>query len=165
MSSPMEGAPGPYLADALRAVVGGKPWYGPAMLESVENLDPEAAASRPIADAHSIWELVLHIGAWADIVHERVKGQPPAVTMARNFPPVDEVSDDAWSRAIEEMVAQIHALADTVAALDAAQLWQERPELKRIPGEQVQGVVEHAAYHAGQINLLRRALGIAPPPS
>src|SRR5271169_5472946 len=52
------------IADQLRRAFDGDAWHGPALLELLADVDAAAAAATPLADAHSIWELVLHVAAW-----------------------------------------------------------------------------------------------------
>ena len=40
----------------LRRTYRGPVWHGPALRELLEGVDAEAAAARPIAGSHSIWE-------------------------------------------------------------------------------------------------------------
>ena len=42
----------------------GRPWYGDAIPKALEGLTADRAAARPIAAAHSIWEILLHMIAW-----------------------------------------------------------------------------------------------------
>jgi hypothetical protein len=55
------------IADQLDRAVNGPAWHGPSILELVRGVDVKAASARPIADAHSIWELVAHSAAWLEI--------------------------------------------------------------------------------------------------
>src|SRR5690606_31612981 len=151
-------APGA-LAEALRAVVGGPMWHGPTLAEALEGVDARTAASRPIPGAPSIWELVLRVGQWAESVGERVEGRSPEVGEERNFPPVTDTGEDAWSEAVAAMKRRYRALADLVASADPGALERPGPDGKASPTVQVRGVVEHGIYHAGQIVLLRRAAG------
>jgi uncharacterized damage-inducible protein DinB len=162
---PAERTPGPVLAATLSMVVEGEGWHGPSFREAVEGVDPEVAAARPVHGAHSIWELVHHVGAWAEIVRERVVGRAPKVTQERNFPPVPAVTEANWSSAVAEAMARHKALAEQVATLDQIAQWERPGADQRLAGENVRGVIHHTLYHAGQIALLRRAAGIEPPAS
>lgn len=162
---PVERTPGSVLAATLRMVVDGEGWHGPSFRDAVEGVDAEVAAARPVHGAHSIWELVHHVGAWAEIVRERVAGRAPEVTQERNFPPVPEVTEANWSKAVAEVTARHEALAERVATLDQIALWERPGGDERPAGEHVRGVIHHILYHAGQIALLRRAAGIEPPAS
>ena len=53
----------------------GPMWHGPALAEVLEGVTAERAAARPIPGAHTIWEIVLHIIAWAEIARARLKGR------------------------------------------------------------------------------------------
>lgn len=52
------------IRDQLERAFSGNAWHGPSVLEILENVTASQAAAHPIAGANSIWELVLHIGAW-----------------------------------------------------------------------------------------------------
>lgn len=43
----------------LRCSVHGPAWHGPALLESLADVEPDEARARPLAPAHSIAELLL----------------------------------------------------------------------------------------------------------
>lgn len=161
--SPTWGATGADLAAAIRTAAGGGAWHGPSLREAIEGVGADAAAEHPIPGAHSIWELVLHLGAWAEIVRERVRGGAVELSPERNFPPVGAVSAVGWARAVDGTMEAIDALAEEVAGLDPDALARE--EDGRIHGVQIRGTVEHVIYHAGQIAILRRALGLEPPAS
>ena len=47
---------------------------GDSLFEILEGVTAERAAARPVANAHSIWELVLHIAAWDGVVRRRMTG-------------------------------------------------------------------------------------------
>lgn len=147
------------LAIRVRSVVEGDMWHGPSIVEAVEGVSPSVAAAYPIEGAHSIWELVLHVGQWAEIVSERLAGRSPEVPPHRNFPPVGDVTEASWSAAIDRTRRLYLALADQVEASDREALWKDREDGAQSLGGQVLGVIEHGVYHAGQIVLLRRAAG------
>ena len=52
------------IADQLRRAFYGSAWHGPAVLELVKDIDAKSAAAKPLAEVHSIWELLLHVEAW-----------------------------------------------------------------------------------------------------
>ncbi len=51
------------LADQIRRAFDGGAWHGDALLELLADVDGKKATAHPIKNAHSIWELVLHIAA------------------------------------------------------------------------------------------------------
>jgi hypothetical protein len=49
------------IADQLKRSLEGEAWHGPALRELLSGVTAKQAAARPLAGAHSIWEIVLHI--------------------------------------------------------------------------------------------------------
>jgi uncharacterized damage-inducible protein DinB len=145
------------LANHIKRTVTGPMWHGPALNEVLDGVSAEAAAARPIASAHSIWELVLHITVWADIARARVHGEqiadPPP---AEDWPPLGETSASAWTAALERMRESYRALADDVKQLDDARLADKITGLDYTLSNLLHGVIEHGTYHGGQIAILKK---------
>jgi hypothetical protein len=45
----------------LEGSLAGGAWHGPSVLEALQDVTAEVAYAHPVAAAHSIWELVLHL--------------------------------------------------------------------------------------------------------
>jgi uncharacterized damage-inducible protein DinB len=134
-------------------------WHGPSLMDLVGDVGANDAAAHPVTSAHSIWELVLHITAWTEIVRQRlVSTTAVEATPEEDWPSVKDRSGEAWRDTVERMKAAHRELAADVAALDDSRL------IGRVPGREhnilamIHGVVEHDAYHGGQIAILKRAL-------
>ncbi len=134
-------------------------WHGPALADLLEEVSAADAASYPIKGAHSIWELVLHVTAWTEIARERLAGSAKAdPTHEEDWPPVNDKSAEAWRAAKERLKDAHRELAEEVGALDDAVL------ISRLPGKDhtalvmYHGIIEHDAYHGGQIAILKKAL-------
>ena len=145
------------IAGQLRHAFDGDAWHGPALLELLADVDAATAASHPLPDVHSIWELVLHIAAWDQAVNRRmVAGKAIALNDAQNFPPVKIKTRAAWKKAIAHLSKTHNALIKTVAALPDSRLQE------RVPGKNydvyfmLHGVAQHELYHAGQIAILKK---------
>ena len=160
-----DGHPGAAIADALRRTVHGPVWHGPALHELVDGLTPEEAIEEPIEGAHSIWTLALHVAAWADIARQRLDGRTEPVTMDENFPMPGQPTAVRWRRTVAAIGEAYDALAAAAEGLDATALAALVPGRDHTVEHMLRGVVEHGAYHGGQVALLRRALGIVPPAS
>src|SRR5580692_5811339 len=89
------------LADQIRRAFDGDAWHGDSVLELLDDVSARTAAAHPIKNAHSIWELVLHIAAWDGAVLKRVAGTATELSGKRNFPPVEDSSEAAWRKAVE----------------------------------------------------------------
>ena len=73
------------IEDQLRRSFEGEAWHGPATLELLAEVVPEEAQTRPIPGAHSIWELVLHLGGAYRLVLRRLQGNSAAADPERGL--------------------------------------------------------------------------------
>lgn len=150
------------LAELLERTFRGGAWHGPAVLETLEGLDAASAAERPIPDAHSIWEVVHHLTAWNEVPRRRIDGERlEGLADEDDWPPVDSTSPASWERALEALDEAHRRLHERVRGLAGEDL--ARPVAGSDPTLRgmLLGVVQHNAYHAGQIVLLRRAAALA----
>jgi uncharacterized damage-inducible protein DinB len=144
------------IADQLRRAFHGKAWHGDSLLKILEGVTAAQAAAHPIANAHSIWELVLHIAAWDGAVRRRLGGETLSLSSKRNFPPVKDTGKTAWRQTLVH-VRQVHdELVDAVALLPASRLDDRVPGKSSDIYHMLHGVAQHELYHAGQIALLKK---------
>ncbi len=145
------------IRDQLERAFTGNAWHGPGVLEILENVTASQAAARPIAGAHSIWELVLHIKAWENACWRRLSGDRAELPDAEDWPQVDETSDQAWEHTLVALRENHQKLSDAIASLDESRL--NEPILDGMPSIYItlHGAVQHDLYHAGQIAILKKA--------
>lgn len=145
------------IADQLRRAFEGDAWHGPALFELLEDVDARTASVKPVANVHSIWELVLHIAVWDGVILRRLAGEVCQPEGDANFPPVRDASAAAWRKAVADVKHTHDTLVKTVAALPESRLED------RVPGKDynfyhlLHGVAQHELYHAGQIAILKKA--------
>ena len=144
------------LQDQLHRSYEGEAWHGASVRELLEDVDAETAAARPIADAHTIWELVLHITAWQDAARRRLEGDPAHLTDEEDWPPVLEAGDEPWSDTLAAMDVTRRRLTEAVGRLTEAELYGQVIEQEYSAYELLHGVLQHDLYHAGQIALLKK---------
>ena len=148
------------IADQLKRAFDGDPWYGSPLMKILNGVTAEQAAARPVAGAHSIWEIVLHIAVWAEIARARLKGQstgdPPP---DQDWPAVTGETLDDWRIAVERLGFSHRLLAADVRELDDPQLDALVPGQEYTVSVLLHGVVEHGTDHGGQIMILSRAGG------
>jgi uncharacterized damage-inducible protein DinB len=146
------------LETQLRLSFEGGAWHGPSVLESLDGVSAEAAFEHPIAGAHSIWELVLHLCAGYRLVLRRLKGDGTPLTAEEDWPSV-EPTPAAWHDAIRALRELNGELRRAVRDFDPERL--DEPLVAEPPYTaytQFIGMTQHDLYHAGQIVLLRRAM-------
>jgi uncharacterized damage-inducible protein DinB len=150
---------GARIADQMRRAFDGSAWHGPALLELLENVDVATAAAKPVANAHSVWELVLHIAVWDRVAIDRLDGKKAQPSGDLNFPPVPTPTLAEWRKAVAHTKRTHDALIKKVAALPDSRLRDRCPGKRYDLYHLLHGVVQHELYHAGQIAILKKASG------
>jgi uncharacterized damage-inducible protein DinB len=145
------------IADQLFRMVEGDAWHGPSVRALVADVTAGLAASHPIAGAHSIWELVHHMTAWAVIARRRLSGEIVDPSPAEDWPPVEIATTAAWATATQALERSHADLRRAVLALGDSHLEDRTPGKPHSLYVLVHGVVQHTGYHAGQIAVLKRA--------
>jgi|SRR5579871_236004 len=148
------------IANQIRQALTGDPWHGSPLRDLLEGVTAEQAFAWPVAAAHTIWELVLHLDAWVNAAFDAIAGvpMPKLVGTPGDWPVATDDSPEAWGAAVDRLFQNGERFAVGIEQLDDARLREI------VPGRQYDfyhlghGIVQHFAYHGGQIGLLRKAL-------
>jgi uncharacterized damage-inducible protein DinB len=151
------------LTDQLQRAFYADAWCGPSLLETLQGVDAARAAARPLARAHSIWEIVLHLSGWKRTVHQRLEGQPVRLPEEGDWPQMADTSEQSWQETLSRLKARHDALMAAVRGVDDARLEDVLiTESSRETGGGVScyvtlhGAAQHDLYHGGQISLLKK---------
>ncbi|MDB4952384.1 MAG: DinB family protein [Gemmatimonadetes bacterium] len=152
------------IGDELRRAWDGDPWHGSPLRALLDGVTAEQAATRPLAGAHTVWELVLHLTAWTREVRRRLRDGVAREPEDGDWPPVASTAPQAWAAAVEALGGAHQEVLAAVAELSERRMDEvigdERsPALGSGVSHAVllHGLAQHHAYHAGQIALLRKA--------
>lgn len=153
------------LREELRRAAEGDAWHGSSLRELLSGADAETAAARPVPEAHSIWEIVLHLTGWAREVAARLGGGIPRLPADGDWPAVAASGAEAWATAVEELF-----MAQEELLRELSRFPEERLD-EVVGGERdaplgvgvtwhvvLHGVAQHLAYHGGQVALLRKQI-------
>lgn len=144
------------LAAAIDRAISGPMWHGPALAELLAGIEADGARARPFAGRHSIWELVLHLAAWARIADDRLAGKLFEPTAEEDWPVLPPPTVAAWQESVAQLYGAYRHLAQSVGSLT------DEAIANRVPGHDytiesmLRGVIEHGVYHGGQIAILKR---------
>lgn len=150
----------------LNETQAGDPWYGSSRMRLLAGISAQDAAAHPIANGHSIWELVLHMTAWTRETTRRLGGAKAVPPAEGDWPPVPAPSEEAWKKSQADL-AQAHAELLAVAGKQSPGDLTEWEFADRDPAlgtgvdraGLIVGLAQHDAYHIGQIAVVRQALG------
>jgi uncharacterized damage-inducible protein DinB len=153
------------IAEQLRRMYSGDAWHGPSVRAALDGVNVEMARARPVVGAHSICELVLHLTAWTREVRRRLRIGVAQDPEEGDWPPALASTAAEWSGIVAALDAANDDLAKAIEALSDAELDERIGDTRdRALGSGVSryvtlhGLVQHHAYHAGQISLLKKAL-------
>lgn len=152
------------LLDSLRRAHDGQPWHGPARAEVLRDVTAAEAAYRVASDAHTLWEIVLHMRSWTEEVLRRARGAVPAEPERGDWPPMPQPADDAaWRATLRSLddahaalLAQVEAMDDTARARRVADRPGDPPQSGITQRAMIRSLAEHDVYHTGQLAILKR---------
>ena len=154
------------LIDQFEREIAGEPWHGPSLAGILDGLTAEQAAHKPSPDAHSIWEILVHMTGWKREVASRVRGGKAGEPPQGDWPAIGEVSEARWREAREDHLRAQRELVELVRSLSDDEL------AARVRGDSaayigagislvatLYGLLQHDVYHAGQIAILKKIAG------
>jgi uncharacterized damage-inducible protein DinB len=149
------------IAEELRRAVSGDAWHGDSIAKTLEGVTAEQAAAKPLANAHSIWELVLHVTYWLDAITLTTTGTPLVQHSVpgfneMNFPPVRSAEQKAWEEAKARLMTSAEKCATAIAKFDPAKFSTTVPGRKYSYDYALPGIVSHTIYHGGQMAILKK---------
>jgi uncharacterized damage-inducible protein DinB len=155
----------PFLSEQVCLAYDGPAWHGASLAQNLDGINADQAASRPLPDGHSVWEIVLHMTGWTREVARRLEGGAPSPPAEGDWPALGRVSEQAWARDRAALGEAHAALAAAVERFPEAR-WRDRVGGARDAplgtgvsyAAMVTGLLQHDAYHGGQVGLLRKAL-------
>jgi len=154
---------GEKLEQELDKILSGQPWYGRPIYDILADVSFEAAFEKPIASAHSIAEILLHMLAWTEEVMDRLNGMSANTPVSGDWPETGAPDEEKWKRWVSDYKLVNVNLAVIIRDFPDEQwcfpIIDERGiEPVATHEEMVHGSIQHQIYHGGQIALLSKAL-------
>ena len=111
------------LIDDLERGYDGDAWHGPPLRKVLDGVSHEVASARPISGGHSIWEIVVHLSAWDDVIVHRIQDRTAIENPnGGNLPPVGDPGPDSWDRALAQLEINHEHLLEAVSELEPSRL-------------------------------------------
>ncbi|HEX8432943.1 MAG TPA: DinB family protein [Longimicrobium sp.] len=152
------------IADQLVRGYDGDAWYGTPTREVLRGLTADQAAARPIPQAHTIWEIVVHMTGWQREVTRRLRTGMSREPEGGDWPAPPSPSPESWAATLADLDAAHRELLAEVDIFPADRLDELVGE--SLDGKQgggvsyyvlLHGIVQHNLAHTAQIALLRKA--------
>jgi len=153
------------IADQLARAFEGDAWYGPNTMGVVAGLTAEQAAHRPLPQAHTLWEIALHLTSWNREVLRRLRTGVAREPEDGDWPEQPGATEENWRWTVERLEASFRELLGEVRAFPASRLDEVLGDERDRPlGSGVtfyvmlHGIVQHVVAHTAQLSLLRKAV-------
>jgi uncharacterized damage-inducible protein DinB len=136
----------------------GDPWHGTNAHELIHAANPAKVFDKPVPGAHSIAEMVLHMCAWTEEAARRLEGRAAQEPDRGDWPDPTVYSWEELIKMFDDANKKLVALVNELKEDDLNQPVKD----ERVPAlgtgvsnaELISGIVQHHAYHSGQIALL-----------
>lgn len=142
------------------ATYDGTPWYGKSICRILEGVGAGTAFRQPPGSPHTIARLVAHMIAWKQVLVDRLeKNGNPKPRQKETFltAPYGSDPETAWENLKAKLDRQQRELIQLLQFADPAK--PEKPgKTEKLPLRLLFGVLQHDAYHLGQIALLKKEL-------
>lgn len=139
----------------------GQPWFGRAVYELLEEVDPKKAYEQPNGSEHSLIELLYHMNVWADFTLKRLeKDEEHDMSY---FEKLDwrkiDPKKHTWKKGLTEFKSIHKKIISILKKKDDAFLKEIVDYRKYNYRFLLNGMIEHNIYHIGQIAYLNKMLG------
>jgi uncharacterized damage-inducible protein DinB len=136
----------------------GNPWLEITLAGTLEKISATQAALKKHPTRNSIWEITNHLIEWRLNVLQRVRGNT-IVTPEHNYIfRVEDTSDAAWQLTLQKLEDSQLQWTKFLADFNPNNFEEVYPPNGHTHYEHIHGILQHDAYHLGQIVMLANHL-------
>ncbi|WP_396624314.1 DinB family protein [Luteitalea sp.] len=155
-----------FLIDELHRAFDGDPWHGPSFMLALQGVTLAQAQGQVSPDVHGIAEIVAHATSWTVEVTRRLGGHPAGDPEDGDWPIPAAIDEAGWVAMHLSLANAVARAIEAIAGFPEAR-WDELVGDVRNPAlgtgvtyaQTVSGLVQHFAYHGGQVAVLRKLVG------
>jgi len=151
------------IVNEIKKAFNGDAWHGNHVMQTLNNVAPEKAFQYFIPNAHSIAEIALHLTSWTEEVSSRLSGNLAAEPAMGDWPAVEEKNPQSWEKIIFNFKVANEELIRILENIDINQWDEATNDERNLPlgngvtnAELLNGLIQHHAYHSGQIAILSK---------
>jgi uncharacterized damage-inducible protein DinB len=134
----------------------GDPWLDISIIPTLSKLSSAQAARRPLANCNTIWEIVNHMVSWRLNVLRRVQGELMTTPQSNYVEPISDASEAAWKKSLHNFETAQQQWLRLLTEFPESDFEKVYPPNQMTYYEHIHGILQHDAYHLGQIVLLSK---------
>lgn len=142
------------IAELFEKIYNGDSWIGESLMNTLENIPAESVAKRIAPRWNTAWEIVNHIISWRENVLQRVQGTVTHEPDDNYITPVKDTSEKAWQKTLQALKNSQEKWIAFLQKMDEEDLEKIYANKYSSYYNNIHGIIQHDAYHLGQIILL-----------
>ncbi len=144
------------IARLFEDLYNGSPWIDVTLLPNLQQLTARQASRRIYKNWNTIWEITNHLISWRENVLQRVQGKIIKSPPDNYVSPVTDHSPEAWAATLQRLDASQKKWIDFLKNFKSADFELVYPPNGHSYYTHIQGILQHDAYHLGQIVLMAK---------
>lgn len=145
------------ISDLFSNLYNGEPWIDVSLTDSLHAISYQKAAQK-YRDCNSIWEIVNHIIAWRENVLQRVQGKAISTPSHNYFQAIPTISEETWKTTLQNLELSQQKWISFLEHFNENDFDKVYPNNNINYYEHIHGIIQHDAYHLGQITLLSKLI-------
>ena len=142
----------------FKKLYNGSPWIDINISSVLKNVSAEQASKRVLKNCHTVWEITNHLISWRSDVLQRVQGKAVASPENNYFEPVADTSEKNWADTLKRLSDVQNDWIEFLDKTDSGEFEKVYASNNMTYYEHIHGIIQHDAYHLGQIVLLLKQL-------
>ncbi|WP_324719262.1 DinB family protein [Salinimicrobium sp. HB62] len=134
----------------------GDPWIDENLKQTLKGISAEKARKKIAEGRNSIWQIVVHIIEWRRMILKRLNGNIISVPEDNFIRETLDTSEEAWKKTLQELEQSQQEWLEFFDNLKDEDLEKTYPGNDQRYYYLIQGIIQHDAYHLGQIVLLSK---------
>ena len=151
-----------HLVSRFNAIFRGDNWLDETFQKKLDALDARTAFKQPLEGVHSIAEILWHCTYWRQTLIHRMTGDPgfrDRTVDEQNFLPLETLVVKGWTNLLNEFNESQEQLVSFLAAR-TDEFLEEKYTQDQSYEYLIEGMLDHDAYHLGQIGLVHKILRV-----
>lgn len=146
------------ISSLFEKLYAGSPWIDVTIKETLTGISAKEAASHPLDKCNSVWEIVNHLISWRLNVLRRVQGEVITTPSHNYIEEIVDTSEAAWQITLQQLEDSQEKWLTFLESFREDDFSKVYPNNQVNYYEHIHGIIQHDAYHLGQIVFLVKYL-------
>ena len=142
------------LTSLFEKLYDGEPWIDVNISSTLKSITAEQASKRVLSNCNSIWEITNHLINWRLNILQRMEGKTIKTPSNNYFEEIEIKSNQAWFNTLNQLEIAQKRWLEFLKLVRIKDFEKKYPVNNMTYYEHIQGIIQHDAYHLGQIVLL-----------